>query len=320
MKRFVLALACLLAVAPSLAATERVVVGAYVNDIQALDLRTHTYAVDVYVWFRWKDPAIDPSRSIELVNGAELWGHTRHYDQEEPRTLPSGERYQVFREQGRFSKKLILTSYPFDHHVLTVEMEEPALEVDAVEFAADEQPIQLNPDLLIPGYEVGQARLVIEQHGYPTDFGDRGAGKARFSRVRIEVPIRRPVFTYGVKCFLPVLCVVLCAGLMFLFSPKYVESRAGIGITSLLTIVALQITLNEDLPEIDYLVLIDKIYLAAYVFVIAGLAVVVRSSWLVQRGEEARAVHIDRRSLAVLAGGFLLVNVLIVLPHLLGRG
>ena len=299
-------------------AGEQVVIGAYVNDIQALDLRTHSYAVDVYVWFRWKDEAIDPSQSIELVNGYELWGHTRTYDYPDaPRVLPSGERYQVLREQGRFSKKLLLTSYPFDSQVLIVELEEPALESDAVGFVPDTQPISLNPRLIIPGFEVGEPRLVIERHQYPTDFGDHAAGKAHFSRIRIEIPIRRPIVTYGVKFLLPILCVVLCAALMFLFSPKYVESRAGIGITSLLTIVALQITLNEDLPEIDYLVLIDKIYLVAYLFVIGGLAVVVRTSWLIQRGEEARAARIDRLSLLLLGSGFLLINALLVVPHLL---
>lgn len=314
-----LALVCAALWSPGAFAAEEVVVGAYVNDIQALDLRTHSYAVDVYVWFRWKNPEIDPSQTIELVNGYELWGHTRTYDYPDaPRVLASGERYQVLRQQGRFSKKLLLTSYPFDSQTLIVELEEPALESDAVAFVPDAQPISLNPQLIIPGFEVGEPRLVIERHQYPTDFGDRGAGNARFSRVRIEIPIRRPIVTYGVKFLLPILCVVLCAALMFLFSPKYVESRAGMGITSLLTIVALQITLNEDLPEIDYLVLIDKVYLVAYLFVIGGLAVVVRTSWLIQRGEEARAARIDRVSLALLGAGYVLINLVMVLPHLLG--
>ena len=32
----------------------KVVVGAYINDIQELDFKTNSYAIDLYVWFRWK--------------------------------------------------------------------------------------------------------------------------------------------------------------------------------------------------------------------------------------------------------------------------
>jgi len=41
---------------------DKVLVGAYVNDIQELDFKTNSYAVDLYVWFRWKAQALDPSR------------------------------------------------------------------------------------------------------------------------------------------------------------------------------------------------------------------------------------------------------------------
>lgn len=44
--------------------------------------------------------------------------------------------------------------------------------------------------------------------------------------------------------------------------------------------MALQITLNEDLPEVDYLILMDKIYIGAYFFVIGALAMVVRTTKL----------------------------------------
>jgi hypothetical protein len=43
-------------------------VGALVNDIQQLDLQSHSYNVDLYMWFKWKNPDIDPSRSFEFMN------------------------------------------------------------------------------------------------------------------------------------------------------------------------------------------------------------------------------------------------------------
>ena len=50
-----------------------------INDIQQLDLQSHSYTVDMYMWFKWRDPEIDPSRSFEFLNAFELWGHITTY-------------------------------------------------------------------------------------------------------------------------------------------------------------------------------------------------------------------------------------------------
>jgi hypothetical protein len=49
--------------------------------------------VDLDMWFRWKDPDIDPSRSFEFMNAFELWGHILTYETEEPEKLPDGSLY-----------------------------------------------------------------------------------------------------------------------------------------------------------------------------------------------------------------------------------
>ena len=43
------------------AESAKVYVGAYLNDVQALDFKEHTYAMDVYIWFRWKDETLSPA-------------------------------------------------------------------------------------------------------------------------------------------------------------------------------------------------------------------------------------------------------------------
>src|SRR4051794_22617920 len=75
----------------------KVKVGAFINDIQSIDLKLHSYAVDLYVWFKWTDPDIDPADSVEFTNPSELWGHVRSKNFPEPVKLPTGELYQVLR-------------------------------------------------------------------------------------------------------------------------------------------------------------------------------------------------------------------------------
>ena len=84
------------------------------------------------------------------------------------------------------------------------------------------------------------------------------------------------------------------------------------GITALLTLVALQLTTNSLLPEVDYLMMIDMLYFAAYIFVIASLGQVVRTSWAAHRGEDAKAIGQDRRAFGYLGSAYLLGTVLIM--------
>lgn len=282
--------------------SNQVTVGAYINDIQNLELKSHSYSVDIYLWFRWKNNELDPANTMEFVNPFELWGHTKTLEYPKTQKLKSGENYQIIRNLGRFSTKLALYEYPFDQQTLVVEIEDASLSDDQLQYTVDTEPVRINPDLQIPGFRIGKPLMKIVDQNYPTKFGDTNEHDMHSSsRVRIELPIVRPEFTYSVKLLLPVLCVVFTAALMFFFSPQFVDSRVGIGITALLTIVALQITLNEDLPEVDYLVLMDKVYLTSYFFVIAALASVVKTTRLWETGMTAEAVHYNRRALIVLS-------------------
>ena len=94
------------------------------------------------------------------------------------------------------------------------------------------------------------------------------------------------------------------------------EGRIGIGITALLTLVALQITSNSSLPEVDYLLLLDKLYILSYAFVVLTLAVIVRNSWVDATGDVARASRADRRGLAMLTGAYFVLAALITVLSL----
>ena len=82
----------------------------------------------------------------------------------------------------------------------------------------------------------------------------------------------------SIKAFVPIGLIVVCAALVFFVRPRYVAA--------LLTLVALQLTSGASLPDVDYLTMIGKIYLLAYLFIILALARVVMTSW---RGADADA-------------------------------
>lgn len=277
---------------------EQVAMGVHLNDIQSIDLKTHSYAMDFYVWFRWHDPEVDPATSMEIANPIEQWGLMVTPLYEEPETLDDGTLYQVLRIQGTFSKKMPLFNYPFDRQVLAVLFEDSVHDTSELVYVPD-GTATVNSTLQLPGYTPEPPTFRVEEWRYPTAFGDpRTPPTTSYSRGILAVSLSRPPVAYATKLFLPVLSVILCAALMFMLSPTLADARVDVGITSLLTIVALQMTYNDSLPDVGYLTLMDKVYLSAYGFVIIGLAVVVHTTRLAEQGRTAEAIQLHRRALA----------------------
>jgi hypothetical protein len=291
---------------------EIVEIGAYLNDVQAIDLRNHNYMVDFYIWFRWRNPDIDPVASLEFVNHSESWGTIITNSYETPETLPDGQLYQAMHVQGRMSRKLDLRYYPFDRQSITIEIEDSALNAEHLQYKVDQ--ISANPELKLPGFQYGAPTMRSYDYTHPTNFGDtRDSEGGTYSRVTIELPIARPTINAIVKNVLPVLLTTICCSFVFLLHPSLVDSRFQIAIFSIISIVALQITVGEDLPTIEYLTLLDTLYLFAYVYCIAVIGSLVYATKLSrEEGRMESAIKVDRTGGGLLFGAYLVASGLVI--------
>ncbi len=274
------------------------IVGAHINDIQQLDFKTNNYVIDLYVWFRWQSPDADPSKTMEFMNRFASDDNLREELTETPDELPDGRRYSIIRYQGLFSTKFQLAEFPFDTQSLTVVMED-TLEGSATQIYVPDgkSPVKVNPIITLPGFSMGTPTMHISKYTYATDFGDPTVPKAEpYSRVTVSIPLARPVVAMSIKTFVPIILIVACALFVYFVRPIYVEGRIGLGITALLTLVAIQLTATSSLPDVDYLLMLDQVFLLAYLFIIVALARVVATSWQGEgEGEEQAIKTNDRR-------------------------
>lgn len=274
------------AVAPK--GPNEVVVGMYINDIQDLNLQAYTYTMDFYVWMRWNDPKLDPPATFEPMNPAESWGLivTPLYD--EPQKMPDGSYYMQTRFQGKFNNKMPLANYPFDKQELAMEFEDTQSGADELVFVPDDPAVVINQEVVLPGYRIGEPFMQIANKDYPTTFGDKRLSEpVPYSRVTVTVPVTRPAFAYAIKIIFPIFLVAITGSFVFFIASNLVESRIGMAITALLTLVALQFTANAALPQVDYLMMIDALYVISYVFVIFALGVSVWNSRRAHKAEVA---------------------------------
>ncbi|MCB1591585.1 MAG: hypothetical protein KDI90_03940 [Alphaproteobacteria bacterium] len=294
---------------------EKVVIGVHVNDIQEIDLRTHSYRLDFYLWFRWNNPEINPAESIEFMNSFEPEDHVRTLIYDEPQKMPDGSLYMVLRERGKFSAKFPLNDFPFDKQKLTILLEDSVSDEKGLIYVADpatEVPISINKDIYIPGFLIGVPVLEIGKFFYDTNFGDLNyKGGSNYSRAKFIIPLSRPEISMAVKIFMPIVLILLCTALVYFVHPVYIEGRLGVVITALLTLVALQLTSTSALPEVDYLLLTDKVYLLSYIFIIVTLAQIVLTSSRVKQESYEKVIKRDILvlfvSTAMMMGGMALI-------------
>ena len=298
---------------------EQVTVGVYVQNVQAVDLSTNSFSADFYIWLRWRNPDIDAPAGVEVQNVFENWALTKTEVYPEPRKQPDGSLVWLGRYQGNFNSPLSVSDYPFQNQTLRFVFEEAILNVEQLVYVPDKDPITVNPDITLAGYNFGKPRIAFDSHTYPTSFGDLESTPQdrTYTRVVVEIPVTSPVTSGIFKTVLPLLIVLVAAALGVIIPASYVDSKVNVPITALIALVAMQFGVSSALPEVGYLPMIDLIYLLAYTAVTAMLGSAVIGAWrLKQQGEDA-AMSLERRFTLWISVAFVACFVAAVLFYML---
>ena len=263
------------------ASAQKVYVGFYPTTIYDLNIQSGTYYFLGYVWMRWKGP-IDPTASFELTNAVDLSDLTKSKFYETPERLPDGSLYQIFTIEGRFHQHFRLHDFPLDRQALSIAVEDANHGVDELVFVPDKAEIGYSPRLRVLGWDILGWRTRQSVRDYGSKFGETGsAARSQYASLRYDLVIRRAPNFFLWKLLLP-LVIVLCANwLVLLLRPDLVDVRTALAATSLLTLVFLQKAYSDSLPSLGSLMLMDKIYVAAYLVVLSTMAqVVMTASWM----------------------------------------
>ena len=280
-------------------------VGVWPTVIYNLDYDSDTYYVTAYVWFIWKGE-IDPTATVEFTNNVESWGLTKNKTYPKPITLPDGRKYQAIRIEGRFFNSFSLKRFPLESHTLAIKIEDNTYAADKLIYRFDRSHSGLDAGLDITGWSVASWSGSEGNHHYATNLGDEtvGSDSSDYSTIDFEIKITRPVHFFIWKMLLPVLIILLACWTALLLNPSELSSRAAMTGTALLTTVFMQQGYTSKLPELNYLVLLDKIYVVVYILILISLAQVVIQGAMDKRhllDDYRRAKFLDKLSVALQA-------------------
>ena len=295
---------------------EQVETGIFAMNLYDIDIARNTYYLDFYIWFKWQGD-IDPTGSLELANGVEDWGLSSVPVYEEPEELLDGSFYQAWRVEGRFVQPLILDRYPLDRHNLNILVENSVYTTEQLVYVADGEASGYSDSLAVPDWKIQGFEVSNRVRQYTTNFGDPRIGDgAQHSVFQYSLKIARPVSFFLWKLLLPLVIVIATSWGSLLLSPQHIDSRIALPVTGLLTAVFLQESYSSNLPDVGYLVLLDKIYAMAYILIFVSiLEAIATAGWIqdAQSDGHGQAIKLDRLLLKAQTTIFFLGIMLIIL-------
>ena len=268
-----------------------VFVGFYPVSVHQLDIADNTYYIDTYVWLRWKGP-IDPTKTIEFVNMVEDWNRRQTMLLAKPKTEADGSTYQIMRVEGLFAQPFSLADYPLDRQRLSIKVEDQIHGFDKLVYEFDLENSGVGDLLRIPGWNLDGWKAESLIHDYGSNFGEENAFQI-YSMAKFSIEISRPTNFFLWKLLLPLLMVIVAAVAALLIRPQLLDARAALPAAALLSAIFLQKSYSDSLPDLGYLVLMDRIYLIAYPVIILTLIRVIYAYLHVEDAKVAqvRAVH-----------------------------
>lgn len=249
--------------------------GVYLVNVPKFELASGSYDVDFYLWFSWTG---NKTINYEVMNGG-----ASSIDIIEKR-----DGYLEVRVRGTFLKSPNFKDYPFDRHMLTIEIEDKSLTLEELVFIPDESESGIDPEVNIAGWSIEGWRVESVEHEYP--------GNMTFSRLIFSFTIGRSALSSILKSVVPILIITCIAMLAFFVSPLNHAQRIRLGVTALMAAVANHLALISQIPPIGYLTIADKIMLTAYTMFLYSLMVSVIIMRRVDQKKTESAIKINRKA------------------------
>jgi hypothetical protein len=273
--------------------------GIYIKNL-TVDQKNGLFYADLYWWIKLPDSISTESEKeyakIEFVNGSEISNSVVESKR------AKGIIYITGFCKGEFKFEPNYHDYPVDVQRLPIIIESVNLTEDLVRLVPDTASgsrantrlMGLDENIAVAGYNVLNAGYLKDVKTYKSNFGDPEFSEdMKYSRLVYEINIARDSESFILKILIPNLLLLVISYLVFFIPPNQLEVAVGCTVTSLLASIALQLTINNNLPDIGYITNADKLFHLFYLLITIALVQTVISFNLDKRGKSHFANRIE---------------------------
>lgn len=251
---------------------EAVRVGVYILSVGNLDTTTSRYTVDFFLNFICETEGCNPS-DFDLMNagaGPEIVNQSEE-------ELKGKEYY--FRIRSAMRTNLDLRNFPFDEHVLEIEIEDENKNEDIYLYIADPKLSGIDSSVYVSGWSL-EPSITGEVLSHHYDVYDEN-----YSRTRFYIKINHPWFSSFMKGLFAAIVIVGVGMLSFLMKPSDAKDRIALTSGTLASAIFYHMTLTSSIPPVGYLTYADRFMILQYIFTTASLGVAIGLFLMQSAGE-----------------------------------
>lgn len=280
-------------------------------DIRDVDIKTSTYVMDFYLWFRYRansqDAEFQPA-SFVFTNAVSV-DDSSYTPVREPETT-NGITTETYRVTGTFKSPFDFYEYPFDRQELNIQFRNQDATTTYIQYVIDRIGMQYRNEAALTkhfedngafnalnGWRVMTASAqesifsTTSTLGNPQNFGRNTS--TDFSLINVAVDVQRNSLQFIIKSLLPLLFTLVLAYITF-FLPLGHSERLGVGSTALLTTAFFHLSLADSLPQIGYTVAMEYLFYAGYLMSAAIVLLETISIRLEKQSETVRSKAIKQ--------------------------
>jgi len=285
------------------------------NELTDLNAKDGTFRADFYLWFRFRDN-FDENK-IDFINAATPIDLGKPIVETMSEDAQGKITTKTYRVRGRFKINMDFASYPFDKQQLSIRFRHASLTREKLIYAVDTLGLQMkqlgkegilgkfarNRVFSIGGWAVERISLFqnIKKNdstlGIAQTFGSRQ--RIEYSQFNAEVGIQRLVLSFILKNLLPIVFLVVLGYATF-FIPIPTTGfpvRMALGTNMIVTTSLFHLRLASNIPDIDYIVLIEYVFYCVYLLAIFTLSLSIGSYFLITMKPPAFEKKIERLNL-----------------------
>lgn len=264
-------------------------VGIYLNHIDKIDVKAQTFYAEFYLNMKWKG-SHSPS-SFELMNANNF---ERYFFQE---WVDKDTNWLACKIRGTFRCRMDVSNFPLDEQILKIQLGDFVWIEDSLTYVINSALTGKYKDIYSAEWKISDYDAKVVQ------FREMGE---KYSVLEYSVNAERKTTSFLIKILIPILIVMGVSMLNLFIDKKELESCIGLGVTSLLSIIALYFSISDNLPDVNYATTVDKMMMGSYLVIFITMIEIVIAHNLIRKNNIKLLNSIENLSKWVIPSGYLL--------------
>ncbi|AIL12556.1 hypothetical protein IM40_01940 [Candidatus Paracaedimonas acanthamoebae] len=267
---------------------DKVLMGIYPVMLHDFDLSHNTFKMSFYAWWRSKDKAYAPHKTVEITNALDFqskFGTSGRF---------KDEYFTYIRYYATVSKEWDMRHFPFDRQQLVVALEDYA-DIQKIIFTPDNEQSALHSEIKLKGWKVLGFHLKDSMTTYDTNFGDPSTKKGQYSRLSFIIDIKREGVRLFFNYFIGFLVSFFLCAVIYIVDLREIGARTSLSLGATFTAIGNKYILDQVLPFTTSFTLADAIQSATFAMIVAAVSMIAYTNQLIKLQRYEAAVLFSER-------------------------